>query len=109
MKALGWLVRAALFLLALGFALSNTRATELRFFGFDDVWSAPLVVFLLVFFVAGLVVGLVSVAPTLYRQRREIARLGRHLNDAAGAAVEVPTADVPRAAGGSEATTRGAG
>ena len=109
MKILGWLVRAALFLVTLGFALSNTRVTELRFFGFDAVWSAPLVVFLLMFFIAGLVVGLVAVAPTLYRQRREIARLGRQANDAGGITVDAPTADVPRASGASEAATRGAG
>lgn len=109
MKVLGWIVRAALFLVALGFALSNTRVTELRFFGFDAVWSAPLVVFLLVFFIAGLVVGLVAVAPTLYRQRREIARLDRQASDVGGTAVDAPTADAPRASGASETVTRGAG
>lgn len=107
MKFLGWLFRAAIFLVALGFALSNTRVTELRFFGFDDVWSAPLVVFLLVFFVAGIIVGLVAVAPTLYRQRREIARFGRRTAEAVGAPLVTPTADVPRAPDVAESATRG--
>jgi uncharacterized integral membrane protein len=107
MKFLGWLFRAAIFVAALGFALSNTRVTELRFFGFDDVWSAPLVVFLLVFFVAGIIVGLMAVAPTLYRQRREIARLGRRPVEAVGASTAAPMADVPRESGAAESSSRG--
>lgn len=82
MRVLSWLLRAVLFVVALGFALSNTRITELRFFGFDFVWSAPLVVFLLIFFVSGLVVGLAAVVPTWYRQRREISRLRRQVETA---------------------------
>ena len=97
MRLIAWLVRAALFLIALAFALSNTRVTEIRFFGFDAAWSAPLVVFLLTFFVAGLVVGLAAVVPTLYRQRREIGRLRRLADTQARAApADVPpSADVP--------------
>ena len=100
MRFLSWLLRAVLFVIALGFALSNTRITELRFFGFDFVWSAPLVVFLLIFFVAGLVVGLVAVVPTWYRQRREISRLRRQV-EAAGRApgpIAQPVPDGPLAA-----------
>jgi putative membrane protein len=97
MRVLAWLLRAALFLVALAFALSNTRTAEMRFIGFDAAWSAPLVVFLLTFFVAGLVVGLAAVVPTWYRQRREIASLRRRIDtDArAPASVPTPTADVP--------------
>lgn len=101
MRILSWLFRAVLFVAALGFALSNTRTTELRFFGFDFVWSAPLVVFLLVFFVAGLVVGLLALVPTWYRQRREIQRLRRQdeaANRASAAAVPpIPDAPLPAA------------
>lgn len=97
MRLLAWLLRAALFLVALAFALSNTRVTEMRFIGFDAAWSAPLVVFLLLFFVAGLVVGLAAVIPTWFRQRREIGRLRRLAEASArGAPVESPpSADVP--------------
>lgn len=105
MRVLTWLFRALLFLAALGFALSNTRTTDLRFFGFDFVWSAPLVIFLLVFFVSGVVVGLLAVVPALYRQRREINRLRRE--DAAAKtaqAAAAPLADVPRT---TEPSTRG--
>ena len=94
MRFLSWLLRAVIFIVALGFALSNTRITELRFFGFDFVWSAPLVVFLLIFFVSGLVAGLVAVVPTWYRQRREISRLRRQVQATPGPIAQ-PVPDGP--------------
>ncbi len=104
MRVLAWLFRALLFLAALGFALSNTSITELRFFGVDFAWRAPLVIFLLSFFAAGAVLGLLAVVPTWFRLRREIGRLRRELKvaekGAAAAAAAVPApappADVPR-------------
>lgn len=100
MRVLAWVFRIVLFLAALGFALSNTGVTELRFFGVDLVWRAPLVIFLLAFFAAGAVLGLLGVVPTWFRLRREIGRLRRELRvaekAAASAAVRPPSADVPR-------------
>jgi uncharacterized integral membrane protein len=66
MRVVAWIFNLLLFLVALGFALSNTTVTELRFFLFgDDVaWRAPLVIFLLLFFVAGAVVGLLAAFPS---------------------------------------------
>ncbi len=79
MRFVSWLVWLALFLVALAFALKNTAITELHFFVLVDdfVWRAPLVVFLLLFFVAGTVLGLLAVVPTIYRLRREMGRLRR--------------------------------
>jgi uncharacterized integral membrane protein len=94
MKVLAWLVRVALFLAALGFALSNTGITELRFFGVDLVWRAPLVVFLLGFFVAGVALGFAGVVPTLFRQRRELSRLRREVRGASRPTSGLP-ADAP--------------
>ena len=54
MRIVAWIFRVVLFLAALGFALSNTGITELRFFGVDVVWRAPLVIFLLVFYAGGM-------------------------------------------------------
>ena len=96
-RVVSWIVRAVLFLAALGFALSNTNVTELRFFGVDIVWRAPLVIFLLAFFGAGSALGLLAVVPTLYRQRREISRLRREVRATARPA--------PAAAGGATALT----
>lgn len=106
MRIFSWVFRTLLFLVALAFALSNTRVTELRFFGFDFVWSAPLVVFLLVFFIAGIVVGLLAVVPALYRQRREIGRLKRDAARASRAAAEPAPSDVASASATAEALTR---
>jgi lipopolysaccharide assembly protein A len=64
----------------LGFALSNTESVSLRFFGIPEfVWRAPLVLFLLIFFAAGTFLGVVSSIPSVFRQRRQIARLRRDL------------------------------
>lgn len=93
MRFVSWIFRAILFLAALGFALSNTSVTELRFFGVDLVWRAPLVIFLLAFFGAGAVLGLLAVVPTLFRQRREMGRLRRELKATARTA---PAGSLPQ-------------
>ena len=89
MRLIAWIVRVMLFLAALGFALSNTGLTELRFFGVDVARRAPLVIFLLAFFAAGTAMGLLGVVPMLFRQRREIARLRREVKTTARSAPAV--------------------
>ncbi|MBK6630769.1 MAG: LapA family protein [Betaproteobacteria bacterium] len=76
MKYFVWLLRAALFIVLLGFAVKNSSMVTLRFF-FDVAWTLPLVTVMLIFFAAGAVVGLTAALGTFFRQRREIARLGR--------------------------------
>jgi lipopolysaccharide assembly protein A len=96
MKAISTFLRicisAAIFVLALGFAVSNTTLTDLRFWGLDLYWRAPLVVFLLIFFAAGVAIGLLAVAPTLFKQRRETGRLKKQIAKAATATAEVSKA-----------------
>jgi len=100
MRVVSWIFRTVLFLAALGFALSNTAVTELRFFGVEFVWRAPLVIFLLAFLAAGVLLGLLGLLPTWYRMRREIGRLRRELRVAEKAAnaasPRVAPPDVPR-------------
>lgn len=87
MRVLSWLFWFLLFVAALGFALMNQDLATLRFFGGSQFeWRAPLVIFLLIFFAAGTVLGLVSVVPALFRQRREIGRLRREVERAERAA-----------------------
>lgn len=102
MRVVTWLFNLILFLLALGFALSNTATVELRFLPGELVWRAPLVVFLLIFLAAGVVLGLLGAVPSLFRQRREIARLTKELRHAARptAAVQVPAPPVSDSASG---------
>lgn len=82
MRIVSWIFNFLLFLIALGFALSNTESVDLRFLIGDLSWRAPLVIFLLVFFAAGVIIGLLAAVPAMFRQRREIARLNRELRHA---------------------------
>jgi len=80
MRILSWIFYLGLFVLALGFALSNTEPVELRLFsGYASSWRAPLVVFLLAFLGIGAVLGLLAAVPSLFRARREIAHLRKEL------------------------------
>ncbi len=96
MRFFTWLFNLALFVAALGFALSNTGTVEVRFLVGELVWRAPLVVFLLIFLIAGVVLGLLAAVPALFRQRREIARLTKELRHAGRPAVAA-SASVPAA------------
>lgn len=80
MRYLVWLFRAALFLLLLGFAVKNDQPTVLYyFFGFE--WHASLLVVLLIFFALGMAFGILALLGTLFRQRREIARMKHELQN----------------------------
>lgn len=74
MRYFNWLLRAALFLLLLGFAVKNKQSVTLSyFFGYE--WHTSLVVVLLVFFAAGAAVGILAMLGNILQQRREITRL----------------------------------
>ena len=78
MSYLLWIFRTFLFLMLLGFAIKNNEPVVLKyFFGYE--WHATLVLVLLVFFAAGVGVGLLALLGTLFRQRREIAALKKEL------------------------------
>ena len=79
MRVLAWTLRIILFLALFLFALKNTDSVSLRLY-FDQVWQAPLILVLLVFLVAGTVMGVLATLATVFRQRREIARLQRELH-----------------------------
>jgi putative membrane protein len=78
-RALAWTLRVILFLALFLFALKNTDSISLRLY-FDQVWQAPLILVLLVFFVAGAAMGVLATLTTVFRQRRDIARLQRKLH-----------------------------
>ena len=78
MRALAWILRIVLFLALFVFALKNTEAIKLRLY-FDQVWQAPLILVLLVFFAAGAAMGVLATLTTVFRQRRDIARLQSEL------------------------------
>ena len=80
MRAFAWTLRIVLFLALFLFALKNTDSVSLRLY-FDQVWQAPLILVLLVFFAAGAVMGVLATLATVFRQRRDIARLQRELRN----------------------------
>ena len=78
MRILAWTLRIVLFLALFVLALKNSDTVSLRLY-FDQVWQAPLILVLLVFFAAGAAIGVLATLATVFRQRREIARLKREL------------------------------
>ena len=76
MTALTWAIRLIIFSFLVVFAVQNTGQVNLHFL-LGQVWQAPLVMVLLVFFAGGAVLGVLSVVGVIYRQRREIVRLKR--------------------------------
>jgi len=85
MQALAWIIRLAIILVLVWFALRNAQTVTLHGLP-GDSWQAPLVFALLVAFVAGVVIGLLAWLPTVVRQRRELARLRKATRLAAPAA-----------------------
>ncbi|HEX9685930.1 MAG TPA: LapA family protein [Burkholderiales bacterium] len=74
------ILKLALFVLVLTFALRNTDAVTVRYFlGWE--WQSPLIFVLLIAFCAGIALGVAAGLPRIFRQRREIAALRRQLSN----------------------------
>jgi len=84
MRVVTWTIRLLVFLLLAAFAAKNADPVTLRFY-FDLALTAPLIVLLLVFFVAGALFGMLALVGTVLRQRRDIGALKRQ-----AAAAEAP-------------------
>jgi uncharacterized integral membrane protein len=74
MQLFVWILRFAIVIVLVWFAIKNTDLVTIHGLP-SQSWQAPLVFVLLVVFVAGVVIGLLAWIPTVVRQRREIARL----------------------------------
>jgi lipopolysaccharide assembly protein A len=88
MQALAWIVRIAILLVLVWFAVRNGQEVELRGLP-DQSWKAPLIFVVLLAFIAGVVIGLLAWLPTVVRQRREVGRLRK------SASAPVPAAPAP--------------
>jgi len=77
MRYLVWLIRLAVFIAVLLFALKNTQPVAVHFLADVTVSDVPLVVLLLATFVAGMLLGLLLTVPAALKRRRETARLKR--------------------------------
>ncbi|MDR3099731.1 MAG: LapA family protein [Paraburkholderia sp.] len=81
MKLIAWVIRVLVFVLLLVLALANTQTTTLNFLA-GYAWQAPLILIGLAFFVVGLLAGLLSALPGIFRLRMENGRLKRDLRTA---------------------------
>ncbi len=82
MNYLLWILRFALFVLVLAFAVKNTDPVTVHYY-FGGQWQSPLIIVLLVVFSAGIALGLAAALGPIFRQRREIAELKRRLRELA--------------------------
>ena len=89
MQALVWIVRLAIVVVLVWFAVKNAQMVTLHGLP-DQTLQAPLVFVLLVVFVAGVVIGLLAWVPTVIRQRRELGRLRRAADKQAALAAIAP-------------------
>lgn len=72
MRILLWILRVALFLLLLAFAIKNDQLVRLQMF-FDSAWDVPLVVVIFVSFVLGVLIGAGALLNTIIGLRRDLA------------------------------------
>ena len=95
MRYVLWIVKLALFVVALTFAIKNTDPVAVRYF-LGQEWRAPLIFVLLVFFCMGAALGLLAALVQIMRQRREITQLKRDLQ---GRSIKMPEPPPPDVAG----------
>ena len=69
MRALIWLLRAALFFVLFAFALNNQDAASIKWF-FGQEWRAPMVFIVLGAFALGCALGIAVMLPSWWRQRQ---------------------------------------
>jgi uncharacterized integral membrane protein len=79
MRYLVWALRLLVFVVVLLFALKNTDRVNVYFFANHFISEVPLIVVMLVCFIAGTVFGLLLTLPGALRRRRDVAALRREL------------------------------
>jgi uncharacterized integral membrane protein len=78
MRIFNWLWRFITFIVLLGFAVKNNQSVTLRFF-FEMEWHTSLVIVLLLFFAAGVAIGVLAMLFNLLQERKEITNLKREI------------------------------
>lgn len=79
MRILIWLLRAAIFVLLLGFAIKNDGMVLVQGF-FGASWETPLVVVILACLALGVLIGAGAMAASSLGMHRELRRLRRQLS-----------------------------
>ncbi|WP_028533919.1 LapA family protein [Paludibacterium yongneupense] len=78
MRYLLRIVELALLVLLVAITVQNSQSVEFRLF-FGQSWNAPLIVYLLGFFVGGILLGLLGTFSYYLRMRRELSHLKKEL------------------------------
>ncbi|WP_024303768.1 lipopolysaccharide assembly LapA domain-containing protein [Pseudogulbenkiania sp. MAI-1] len=74
------IIELVLLVLLIAVTVQNSHPVDFKLF-FGQVWSAPLIVFLLVFFIAGAAVGLLATLSYYLRLRRQLSLLKKELRN----------------------------
>ncbi len=93
MKFFVWLLRAMVFVIFLGLALTNTQQAQLVLAGY--VWQAPLILIGLAFFLTGLLAGWLFTWLAALPQQLEIGRLKRELKHVQETAAKLEAPPLP--------------
>jgi uncharacterized integral membrane protein len=88
MRYLVWILRLLVFVVVLLFAMKNTEPVKVNFYADYAVENIPLIVVMLVVFVAGALFGMLLTVPMAVRRRREASRLRREAERLRAAAGE---------------------
>jgi uncharacterized integral membrane protein len=88
MKLLFRLIALVLFVVFFDFALKNTDEVVLHFFWGSQTRS-PIIILLLMFFIAGAAMGVLAMVTTVLSYRRELARYKKEVQDQKKEAVAV--------------------
>ena len=93
---LKWVLKAAIFFTLFAFALNNQHDASVHFF-FGNQWRSSMVLIVLAVFAAGLVVGVLGMAPWWWRHRSATRRdvLVKGGVPGATSTPTPPSADVP--------------
>jgi|SRR5690625_932587 len=79
MRIIVWILRIVVFLVVLAFAIKNTASVPVHFFGDVVLENVPLIIVMLVAFIAGLILGLLIMLLGSMRKQRELNRLKREV------------------------------
>ncbi|HBT34358.1 MAG TPA: DUF1049 domain-containing protein [Pusillimonas sp.] len=79
MRYIVWALRLIIFVVVLLFALKNTRPVDVGFYGDYVASGIPLIVVMLVAFVAGIAFALLAIVPASLRRRRELKKTQREV------------------------------
>ncbi|MAK54476.1 MAG: hypothetical protein CML17_01265 [Pusillimonas sp.] len=80
MRYIVWALRLIIFVVVLLFALKNTNPVDVGFYGSHVVTGVPLIVVMLVAFIAGIAFALLAVVPATLRRRRELKKTQREVH-----------------------------